>query len=121
MRRAARRNPDKSVDYPTYVAALLLIAARKLKVELPQKKRDALVRYLLATQISEKRGFEPESPHHGGWELTGDVKMRGFTTGANISITCFVLEALATEKTEPADAAQAGEGMARTLPESAAG
>ncbi len=100
------RNPDKSVDYPTYVAALLLIAARQLKVELPQMKRDSLVRYLLATQISEKRGFEPESPHHGGWELTGDVKMRGFTTGANISITCFVLEALAAEKSEPADAAR---------------
>jgi hypothetical protein len=100
------RNPDKSVDFPTYVAALLLPAAARLKVEIAREKRLKLSEYLLTTQICEARGFEPESPHYGGWELTGDVKMRGFTTGANISVTCFAIEALASEKTEAADTAR---------------
>lgn len=100
------RNPDKSVDFPTYAAALLLRAAPRLKLDVPRAKRHKLVDYLLATQIADARGFEPASPHYGGWDLTGDVRMRGFTTGANISVACFVLEALAAEKTVVADAAR---------------
>lgn len=100
------RNPDKSVDFPTYAAALLLLAAPRLKLDLPRAKRQKLVDYLLATQIADARGFEPDGPHYGGWDLTGDVRMRGFTTGANVSVTCFVLEALAAEKTDAADAAR---------------
>jgi hypothetical protein len=100
------RNPDKSVDFPTYVAALLLPAAARMKADLDREKRTKLIEYVLATQICEARGFEPESPHYGGWELTGDVKMRGFTTGANISVTCFAVEALAGEKSEAAETAR---------------
>ncbi len=100
------RNRDASMDYPTYAAALLLPAADGLKLDLGRGVRRRVVDYLLAAQLSESRGFEADDPHYGGWELTGDLRMRGVTTGANISVTCFALEALAGEKTEAAEAAR---------------
>ncbi|MEX2185265.1 MAG: hypothetical protein WD875_00660 [Pirellulales bacterium] len=100
------RNPDGSLDYPTYVAALLLPAASRLKLDVGRDVRRRVVDYLLAAQLADSRGFEAESPHYGGWELTGDLRMRGVTTGANISVTCFALEAVSAEKSDAANAAR---------------
>lgn len=100
------RNGDGSLDYPTYAAALLLPAAVRLKIDLGRGVRERVIAYMLASQLVEARGFQPDDAHYGGWELTGDLRMRGVTTGANISVTCFALEALAGEKTAAADAAR---------------
>jgi hypothetical protein len=86
--------PDGTPDYPTYATALTLIAADALDHDLAAGDREKLVRYLLAAQLTADRGFPPNHPHHGGWDMLGDPAARGVTTGTNISVTCYVLQSL---------------------------
>ena len=88
-------SPDGSLDYPTYGAALWLLASRDRADQSAQ--RLAVVNYLLGAQCVEGRGFNSTSPSYGGWDLFGQADAQGVTTGTNISVTCHVLEALAGE------------------------
>jgi hypothetical protein len=65
------------------------------RLGLTDEHRRRLVAFLLAAQLNEARGFHPGNPHHGGWDLVGEVQLKGTTTGTNVSVSCFALEALA--------------------------
>jgi hypothetical protein len=90
--------PDGSLDYPTYASALILTAARQFPALAEALPPTPLIHYLLAAQVSEKRGFAADDAECGGWDLLGGDDAQGITTGTNVSVTCFVLEALSTVK-----------------------
>jgi hypothetical protein len=92
VKRGTVASPDGSLDFPTYAAALWLEAARRLAADVNRAK---LLEYLLGAQLAEPRGFETSSASYGGWDFLGPGDAQGITTGTNISVTCFVIEALA--------------------------
>ncbi len=87
-------SPDGSLDFPTYAAALWLTAHNRLW---RSDEGSSVVDYLLEAQVAEARGFDPQSPSYGGWDFLGSKDAKGITTGTNISVTRYVLEALALE------------------------
>jgi hypothetical protein len=104
--------PDGTPDYPTYASALTLVALHRLKastsdnpLDVPRDQEDVLgesrvrklFQYLIAAQIGVSRSFLPDHPHLGGWDMTGDLAAQGVTTGTNISVTCFAVEALSLD------------------------
>jgi prenyltransferase beta subunit len=97
--------PDGSLDFPTYAAAQWLISRRRLALETPDEQRQKVVDYLLGAQVAESRGFEPSSPSYGGWDFLGREDAQGVTTGTNVSVACYVLEALASATPDPRRAA----------------
>jgi len=117
-KRGTISSPDGSLDFPTYAAALWLGAARRLGLarEL-REQRAKIAQYLLEAQVAEPRGFEPDSPSYGGWDFLGKGDAQGITTGTNISVACFVLEALSEELAS--ETASGGrkptEGLAATI------
>lgn len=88
-------NPDGTPDFPTYASAMALTAARRLKLHMSSDVENQLVEFLLVAQVGERREFAPENPHYGGWDLMGLEPVRGQTSGTNVSLGRFVLEALA--------------------------
>jgi hypothetical protein len=92
---------DGSLDYPTYAGALWLISRKRLglpgAVQPGQPGEQQIVDYLLAAQLLEARGFDPSSPSHGGWDFLGAGEAQGITTGSNISLAAFILDALADQ------------------------
>jgi hypothetical protein len=90
-------SPDGSLDFPTYAAALWLTSRQRLGRDTPAKERQPLVKYLVEAQAAEARGFEADSPSYGGWDFLGKGDAQAITTGTNISVTRYVLEALAQE------------------------
>ncbi len=86
--------PDGTLDYPTYSAAMLLIADHRVGSLLPDDMREQLLEFLLSAQLTEQRGYKPESRHYGGWDLMGATGVVGMTSGTNTSISSFALEAL---------------------------
>lgn len=95
--------PDGTPDYPTYATATTLHALGRLGGAAPTDVRAKLVHYLLAAQLTPDRGFPADHPHHGGWDMLGDLAARGVTTGTNISVACFVLASLREERRRVAD------------------
>ncbi len=90
-------SPDGSLDFPTYAAALYLTAKRRLGLSIDGENRRKLLAYLLGAQVVEARGFAPDSPSYGGWDFLGRDDAQAITTGTNISVTRYVVEALAQE------------------------
>jgi prenyltransferase beta subunit len=90
-------SPNGSLDFPTYAAALYLIGKRRLGLSLAVENRRTLLDYLIGAQVVEARGFKPDSPSYGGWDFLGQDDARAITTGTNISVTRYVVEALAQE------------------------
>jgi hypothetical protein len=102
---------DGTLDFPTYAAALWLDARRRLAVQ-PSSQQSKIVDYLIGAQVQQARGFEPDSLSFGGWDFLGPDDARGITTGTNISITRYVVEALASIH-ESADKVEAALGRAQ--------
>ena len=94
--------PDGTLDYPCYATAMTLIAARRLKLELPETERRKLVDFLISEQLTERKGFKPDHPDYGGWDLLGGSGATGVTSGTNVSVSSFILEALKDEKSPAA-------------------
>jgi hypothetical protein len=92
-KRGTIASPDGSLDFPTYAAALWLSAVNRLWLPNDLKA----VEYLIGAQVGEARGFEKNSPSYGGWDFLGPKDAQGITTGTNISVTRYVLEALASQ------------------------
>lgn len=90
--------PDGTLDYPSYATAMTLVAVRKLQIEVPAEETQSMTRFLLNAQLDERRKFKPESPHYGGWDLMGASEIQGLTSGTNVSVSRFALEALADGK-----------------------
>lgn len=96
-KRGTIASPDGSLDFPTYAAALYLTAMRRLGLSISGDTRRQLLGYLLEAQVIEARGFAADSPSYGGWDFLGKGDAHAITTGTNISVTRYVLEALAQE------------------------
>jgi hypothetical protein len=110
-RRGAVASPDGSLDFPTYATALYLTSRDRLRLTLPADTRKQLVDYLLGAQVAETRGFKPDSPSYGGWDFLGQDDAQGITTGTNISVTRYVLTALAAEHSRLLAAQQPRESL----------
>ena len=87
-------NPEGSLDYPVYGTALILTAHNRIDLKLTSKQIQTMVQYLLDCQCMEPRGFTAENPNHGGWDILGTGSTQGKTSGANTSVTFYVVEAL---------------------------
>ena len=115
-RRGTIASPDGSLDFPTYAAGLWLTSRRRLGLAPPAEQRKRLMEYLLGAQVVEGRGFAADSPSYGGWDFLGKGDAQGITTGTNISVTRYVLEALGQVRggQEPAVAGR-DEGIGRAM------
>jgi len=97
-KRGTVAGPDGTLDFPTYATALLLKATSDGRDSgLTGVQRNALVDYLAGAQVGETRGFKPDSPSYGGWDFLGRDDAHGITTGTNISVTRYAIEALFAE------------------------
>lgn len=86
-------NPDGSLDHPVYSTAMLLVAAHRLEYEIDPELATNLLDFLIRSQCVEGRGFKPLNPNYGGWDVIGPDVMAGKTSGTNVSVARFVLEA----------------------------
>jgi len=98
-------NPDGTSDYPSYASAMTLTAARRLKIKLSEDDEQKLIDYLIGAQLGESRKFSPDNPHYGGWDMTGSQLVLGQTSGTNVSLGRFVIEALSASDDAKAKAA----------------
>lgn len=87
-------NPEGSEDYPVYCTAMLLVASEKLQLQVTDATKNRMVDYLIQSQITETRGFESDHVEYGGWDVLGPNTRAGKTSGTNVSVTCYVVEAL---------------------------
>lgn len=114
-------NPEGSLDYPVYGTALVLTTHKRIGLKLTSKQIQAMVKYLVDCQCMEPRGFDTKNPNHGGWDILGTGSTQGKTSGANVSVTYFVVEALSqfrpTGKTADQDPASANRENENKLPE----
>jgi prenyltransferase/squalene oxidase-like repeat protein len=102
-KRGTIASPNGTLDFPTYAAALWLIAQWTWSEVQPQDDRwQKIVEYLIAAQVAQPRGFQADSPSYGGWDFLGADDARGITTGTNVSITAHVVEALTSERHDKA-------------------
>ncbi len=87
-------NPEGSLDHPVYGTAMYLIAMHRIDADLESKQLQGLLRYLIDSQCVEPRGFQAEDPNYGGWDIIGPNVVAGKTSGTNVSITRFAVDAL---------------------------
>jgi len=99
-------SPDGSLDYPTYAAAMIASATRRIPSLGKMLPRERVLEYLIQAQVTTARGFEKESPDYGGWDLLGIEDATGISTGTNVSVTCYALEALADDVSPAAKVAR---------------
>ena len=93
-RRGCIAAPDGTLDLPVYSTSLALIAARELPGLWTDDERDSLAEWLERQQVGSARGFADDDRQTGGWDLGSEPALRGITTGPNMSLTSFALEAL---------------------------
>lgn len=101
-RRGCVACPDGTLDLPVYGTALALLADGPGLDLWTSAEQRTMRDYLRATQVLESRGFRADDVHLGGWDLGGAPPPRGVTTGTNVSLTAWALDALATDAA-PAD------------------
>jgi hypothetical protein len=94
-RRGAICCPDGTLDLPVYATALALLAESPDQPLWSAVERQRMRDYLFATQVSTGRGFAASDIHRGGWDLGSMPPPRGITTGTNLSLTAWALQALA--------------------------
>ena len=97
--------PDGTLDYPTYGAAMWLVAADRLDLELSVEDRQQLTQWIIDAQLTEAHDISRENIQYGGWDLEATSGAKGEQLkGTNISITSFALEALQDSMHEDAAA-----------------
>ncbi len=99
-----RMDPD-AADYPNYATALALKAFCRAPMPLRTFSPFALVEYLRRQQFTEANGWTPEDPAYGGWGMGGDVRTPPAPGHVDLSMTRYVLEALAASGVQPDDPA----------------
>lgn len=87
-------NPEGSLDFPVYSTAIVLTAHKKLDLGLTKLQTEAMLDYLRASQCAEPRGFKPGNQNYGGWDILGPAATAGKSSGANVSVSFYVLEAI---------------------------
>lgn len=109
-------NPDGSLDHPVYSTAMLLVAAKKFQYDLDAKLVATLHDFLVRSQCIEGRGFKPGNPNYGGWDVIGPDVMPEKTSGTNVSVTRFVLQAFKCWEADPK--MEAAKAVAKRVSES---
>ena len=89
-------NPD-GPDYSNYGTALFLLATARLQLETDASLRLDMIEYLVEAQLDAGEGYDSEDENFGGWDLSGWMTGERPTTGTNISVTSFVIEAVVSE------------------------
>lgn len=102
--------PDGTMDYPAYASAMTLVAVRKLTLAAPAEELARLEQFLVDAQLTERNGFQPDDVNYGGWDMLGGSGAYGVTSGTNVSVTRFALEALRQSDRPSAQAALARAG-----------
>jgi hypothetical protein len=86
--------PDGTMDEPVYATALVLLAQHPLRLGIEPELLTSMENFLLNERCGKERGFKPDDPNYGGWDLAGGTGLGGDTPGSNVSITRFAVEAL---------------------------
>lgn len=90
--------PDGTLDFPTYSTAMTLIATKWLEMEIPIELRKSMISYLISTQLTQANGFRADSIDFGGWDSIGGSGAVGVTSGTNLSVSMYAVEAIAGEE-----------------------
>ena len=98
-------------DYPNYATALGLGVLVRLRPAHPLVPRMRAA--LLAQQLDEGEGWAREHPAYGAWGMGGAPRRPPEPGHVDLSMTRYVLEALARGKGEPDEAVSAALGRAR--------
>jgi hypothetical protein len=97
---------DAAADYPNYATALAIRAFRKAENrEASAAPLAAMIAQLRAQQFVEQNGWSSGDPVYGGWGMGGPIHRPPATGHVDLSMTRYVLEALAAAKVGPQDPA----------------
>lgn len=102
---AVGRMDPAGPDYPNYATALALKALCRAPMPLRTFSPFALVECLRRQQFTEDNGWTPEDTAYGGWGMGGEVRMPPASGHVDLSMTRYVLEALAASGVQVSDAA----------------
>lgn len=96
---------EQGPDYSNYATALLLLANQRFKERFQQDlltaaEESKLTSFLVHSQLDETHGLDKTDDDYGGWDLSGWVQEPRESPGTNISISSFVLLALAKTENE---------------------
>lgn len=92
---AVGRMDPTGPDYPNYSTALALKALCRAPMPLRTFSPYALVECLRRQQFTEENGWTPDDAAYGGWGMGGDVRTPPAPGHVDLSMTRYVLEALA--------------------------
>ncbi|HET6203065.1 MAG TPA: prenyltransferase/squalene oxidase repeat-containing protein [Planctomycetota bacterium] len=82
-------------DYPNYATALAVLCFADAKPAGWKEAIAPMVACLLRQQFAEDRGWSPDHPAHGGWGMGGPLRRSPEPGHVDLSMTRFVLQALA--------------------------
>ena len=83
------------LDYPNYATALTLQVLLRMPMPYRLINIQPMTGYLIGQQFSEQNGWSREHPAYGGWGMGGDVRTYPHAGHVDISMTRYVLQALA--------------------------
>jgi hypothetical protein len=89
--------PDGTMDEPVYATALVLLARRPLLLNIKEELLISMENFLINERCGKERGFKPDDPNYGGWDLAGGTGLGADTLGSNVSITRFATLAVSQE------------------------
>jgi squalene-hopene/tetraprenyl-beta-curcumene cyclase len=92
---AVGRMDPVSEDYPNYATALSVLAIYKAKRPGYREQAAPLVECLRRQQFADDRGYHRDAPVYGGWGMGGDLHTSPHTGHVDLSMTRYVLQALA--------------------------
>lgn len=90
---ALGRADDVVDDYPNYASALAATVLARLAGDVDVLER--LGAYLLRQQFQEAHGWKEEDPAYGAWGMGGEIRKPPHPGHLDLSMTRYVLEALA--------------------------
>lgn len=98
------------LEYPVYSAAGALLVIANPRNERHAAKKEALVRFLRARQLTEENGWQPSDPDYGGWGYWPGIptkpkagEPRDELLGSTLSSTTWAVGALVLAGVAPSD------------------
>lgn len=100
------------LEYPVYSAAGALLVLANPRNQRHASKKEALVRFLRARQLTEENGWQPSDPEYGGWGYWPGIprkakegEPRDELLGSTLSSTTWAVGALVLAGVSPNDPA----------------
>ncbi|MEP7273397.1 MAG: prenyltransferase/squalene oxidase repeat-containing protein [Acidobacteriota bacterium] len=93
-----------SVDYPNYATALALTVIVKARRRDYEREIAPIAAQLRTQQFSEANGWKREEAPYGGWGIGGALHVPPEAGHVDLSMTRYVMEALAASGVPPSDA-----------------